>query len=307
MDELTTSWHSYPSIYALGHRHLADLLLDPVVVQEKVDGSQFSFGRFGDVVRVRSRGQEMVVEAPEKMFSKAVEYVLSIKEQLHDGWTYRGEYLQKPHHNALTYGRVPLNHVILFDVNDGHESYLGPGQVAVEANRLGLEMVPTHGNTLITTLAEVKGFMERESVLGGCKVEGIVIKNYTRFGQDKKALMGKWVSEEFKEKHKGVMYGKPGKGDVLTRLILQLRTEARWQKGVQHLREAGTLEDAPKDIGALVKEVQGDVMKEEREWIMEELWKEYWGEVSRGVTRGLAEWYKEQLAMKQFGPVVGGE
>lgn len=40
------SWHSYPSTFALGHRAIADLLLDPVLVEEKVDGSQFSFGVF---------------------------------------------------------------------------------------------------------------------------------------------------------------------------------------------------------------------------------------------------------------------
>lgn len=38
------SWHSYPSIYNLGHRYIADLLTVPVIVEEKIDGSQFSFG-----------------------------------------------------------------------------------------------------------------------------------------------------------------------------------------------------------------------------------------------------------------------
>jgi hypothetical protein len=38
------SWHSYPSLFAIGHRALAELLLDPVPVEETIDGSQFSFG-----------------------------------------------------------------------------------------------------------------------------------------------------------------------------------------------------------------------------------------------------------------------
>ena len=66
---LSTSWHSYPSIFALGHSALAELTLGPVVVEEKVDGSQFSFGRFEGVLRVRSKGKEMEPERPEKMFS----------------------------------------------------------------------------------------------------------------------------------------------------------------------------------------------------------------------------------------------
>ena len=55
-----SSWHSYPSIYNLGHAAVANLLAVPHQVQEKVDGSQFSFGRFvedGKVrLRVRSKG-----------------------------------------------------------------------------------------------------------------------------------------------------------------------------------------------------------------------------------------------------------
>jgi len=35
---METSWHSYPKIYNLGHRAIRDLLEDPVVVEEKVDG-----------------------------------------------------------------------------------------------------------------------------------------------------------------------------------------------------------------------------------------------------------------------------
>jgi hypothetical protein len=39
-----SSWHSYSSIYALGHKALAELFMEPVLIEEKVDGSQFSFG-----------------------------------------------------------------------------------------------------------------------------------------------------------------------------------------------------------------------------------------------------------------------
>ncbi len=34
------SWHSYPSIYALGHRAVKEILTTPVLVQEKMDISQ---------------------------------------------------------------------------------------------------------------------------------------------------------------------------------------------------------------------------------------------------------------------------
>lgn len=101
------SWSSYPSIFALGHRAIAELTNFPVHVQEKVDGSQFSFGVFDGEIRVRSKGAEMYPEAPEKMFQKAVDTVKALQDILIDGFTYRGEYLAKPRHNTLAYDRTP--------------------------------------------------------------------------------------------------------------------------------------------------------------------------------------------------------
>ena len=43
---------------------------------------------------------------------------------------------------------------------------------------------------------------------------------------------------------------------MIVQLAEGLRTEARWRKAVQHLREEGRLERSPKDIGALLVELQ---------------------------------------------------
>lgn len=73
---ITTSWHSYPSIFALGHRYLSELLLDPVLVEEKVDGSQLSFGVFegeeGPFLKMKSKGAELNLLAPDNMFKRGV-------------------------------------------------------------------------------------------------------------------------------------------------------------------------------------------------------------------------------------------
>ncbi len=39
-------WHSYGKIYALGHRALRHLTDSEVLVEKKIDRSQFSFGLF---------------------------------------------------------------------------------------------------------------------------------------------------------------------------------------------------------------------------------------------------------------------
>lgn len=295
----TTSWHSYPSIFALGHRALTELLLDPVIVEEKLDGSQFSFGRFDGELKVRSKGQVMHADAPEKMFQRGVDAIRELP--LHDGWTYRGEYLQKPKHNSLAYARTPERHVMLFDINTGHEEYLEADAKRAEAERLGLECVPILHVGAVASVADVHGYLERESVLGGTLVEGVVIKNYRRFGADKKALMGKYVSERFKEVHaREWKVSNPTRADVVEGLIASLRTDARWDKAVQHLRDAGKLESSPRDIGVLIKDVPEDILNECADEIRDALFQWAWPQIRRGVTRGLPEWYKERLLAQQF-------
>lgn len=296
-----TSWHSYPKIYNLGHPALAELLNDPVTVEEKVDGSQFSFGRFGDELKIRSKGQQMIVDAPEKMFSLAVDTVRELFPLLRDGWTYRAEYLRVPKHNALAYDRVPNKHLIIFDISPAEEVYLSYTEKALESERLGLEIVPLVFEGTIESAEQVLALMDRVSILGGQKIEGLVIKNYKKFGPDKKALFGKHVSEAFKEVHKNDWKkSNPTTGDVLTVVSEQYRSKARWNKAIQHLAERGEIEGTPRDIGKLLKEVQSDIAAECEAEIKEQLYKWALPHIRRVAIRGLPEWYKDELVKKQF-------
>lgn len=294
-----SSWHSYPSIFALGHRALENLFANPVLVEEKVDGSQFSFGKFCGELKVRSKGKEMLPDVPEKMFAEAVHVVTSL--DLRDGWTYRGEYLQKPKHNSISYSRVPQNHIILFDINTDQERYLSHEEKAAEAVRIGLQVVPVMFFGMVDNPAMVQAFLERESILGGSKIEGVVLKNYSQFGGDKKVLMGKYVSEAFKEVHKKEWgESNPKQGDIVIRLIAMLKTDARWGKAVQHLAESGKLENSPRDIGKLFIEVKEDIKKECKDEIKDTLYSWAIDAILRGSCGGLPEWYKGRLLESQF-------
>lgn len=293
------SWHSYPSVYALGHSALEELLLDNVICEEKIDGSQFSFGRFNGELKVRSKGVEMIADAPEKMFQKGVDFVKNL--DLVDGWTYRGEYLSKPKHNALAYDRVPNGNIILFDINTDQEKYLSYEEKRNEAERLGMEIVPLLFEGKLNSANEIINFLEIISILGGQKIEGVVIKNYQRFGRDKKVLMGKYVSEAFKEVHqKEWKENNPNQSDVILRLVEMYHVPARWDKAVLHLAESGLLENSPRDIGNLMKEVQSDIKKECEEEIKKIIYKWAIDKVIRGSLAGLPEWYKEKLLANQF-------
>jgi len=300
LSSLTNSWGSYPKIYNIGHVYLADYFDSPVQVEEKVDGSQFSFGVFNGEIKVRSRGQELITDAPEKLFTRAVETVRTLAPMLRSGWTYRGEYLAKPKHNVLAYDRAPNLNIIIFDINRGQESYLSYEEKKAEAERLGLEVVPLIYQGMITSPEQFLQFMETISVLGGQKIEGVVVKNYSKMGPDKKVLLAKYVSEAFKEVHKVEWkVQNPNKGDIMQLLAAKYKTDSRRHKAIQHLREAGILTDSPKDIGALIKEVQKDTMEECKEEIIQELYRWAKPQLMRMIVAGLPEWYKEELVKSQ--------
>jgi hypothetical protein len=305
---MNTSWHSYPKVWAIGHAAVSELFYDDVVVQEKVDGSQFSFGIFKGELKCRSKGQELNIDAPEKMFEKAVDYVKSIQQSLIDGYTYRCEYLQKPKHNVLAYDRVPKNNLVLFDVNHGEEAYYSlPGTLECVAEALGLECMPELFRGKISTAVDLEKYLDTMSFLGGKKIEGFVCKNYSRFGKDKKALMGKYVSENFKEKHKkDWKESNPDQNDIIRNIIGAYRTPARWDKAIIHLQERGLLTDSPRDIGLVIKEVPKDLIEECGDEIKDILFKWAFPQLIRGCNRGLAEYYKERLFKSQFEGDVNG-
>jgi hypothetical protein len=282
---------SYPKVLALGHAGVTGILSGEVVVQEKYDGSQLSWAWIDGELHVRSKGKEQHGNGAvvDKMFRPAIDYLLD--QEPFNGPVFRGEFFSKPKHNTLAYPRMPKNGLILYDVEDGPQGY--SDILAHWAGALEIEVaqqfdVPEDGDLL--------SLLEQESSLGG-PMEGIVIKNYARFGRDGKALMAKLVREDFKEKHtRDWKERNPNRSDILAAIVTALDTEARYEKAVQHLRDDGRLEQSPRDIGALMKEVKRDTIDEEREWIIEKLATHFMPQVERALGRGLPNWYKAKLA-----------
>ena len=298
--------NSYPQIYNLGHAAIADLLKTPVIVEEKIDGSQFSFYLSPErELQCRSKGAQINLLAPEGMFKAAVATICEAMPLMRPGFTYRGEYLAGPHHNALTYNRIPAKHIIIFDVNTGLETYCTPEEKRMYAAELGLECVPELFRGMVADIDQFRALLETESVLGGQKIEGVVIKpaSYDLFGRDKKVLMGKFVSESFREVHAKTWdteHKKQGPQDILAALKSRYGTNARWNKAVIHLRERGEIENSPRDIGKIIKEVPEDLLKECEDSIKKDLFDWAWPQLRRMCTHGMPEWYKEELLKRQF-------
>lgn len=291
---------SYGKIHNLGHAAVSGIQDHLLVVEEKVDGSQFSFGKIDGVLFARSKNVALDPDASyDGMFDRALEVVRELADKLTDGYTYRGEYLQKPKHNSLAYSRTPMNHIMIFDIDRGDQDYLDPMEKEIEAERIGLETVPLVMMGHVRSYDEFRELIDRESVLGSAKMEGVVLKAYGHYGKDGKTLMAKYVSEAFKETNR--QNWKVAKHDDVKESIAQTcRTERRWEKAVERLRDEGQLTDTPRDIGELMKAVKADVREECEEDIKAALFKWAWPHIERRVAAGLPEWYKDRLAQKQF-------
>lgn len=130
---------SFPKIFAIGTNYIRDIFLDPVEITEKIDGSQFAFGKINGDVHIRSKSAKIYTDNPDKMFADGVDYVMSIQDLLPEGMVFYTEYLKKPKHNTLVYGRIPKNHLMLFGVMDITQKF---HPMDGYAEQLGIEKVP---------------------------------------------------------------------------------------------------------------------------------------------------------------------
>ena len=276
------------------------LFEEEVSVEEKIDGSQFSFGVIEGELLCKSHKQMINMDEPNKMFVKAVETVRALYDDLllKENWIYRCEYLQKPKHNVLAYDRVPERNLIIFDIEQGESDFLSVAERNEEAALLGLETVKVFFIGLLVDYNTMTEYLGKISALGGQQIEGLVFKNRHRFGVDGKILVGKHVSESFRERH-GHGFRQAGKG-FIEKIGESYCCEARWVKAIQSLREQELLTDSPKDIGPLLRAINEDIHVECSDEIKEALFKAYWKTIAKMATSGFPQFYKDLLAKQQF-------
>jgi len=287
---------AFPKIFHLGTRYVESIFDEPVEITEKIDGSQIAWGKIDGQVHIRSKGAEIIPTAPNKMFEAGVDSIMSMN--LPNDLVFYGEYLSKPKHNTLTYGRIPKGHIALFGIADKNRERMGGLDIETWAHKLGIEAIPVL-HTGLSSPEHAMSLLERESILGNCQIEGVVIKNYKDMMVADRiypVMAAKYVSEKFKEVHsKKWNRENTGKGKWEA-FMDRFCTEARWEKAIQHLAEAGELCHEPKDIGQLIKEIQRDIEEEEADRIKQFLWKEFGWELLRKSVHGFPEYYKRKLA-----------
>ncbi len=293
---MTEKIPSYGKIWALGSQPVRELFLDPVVIQEKVDGSQISWrvDYYGDL-EVKSKNVQLDL-ASAGMFQAGVDELLKRIHCWKQGHIYRGEYLQKPKHNHIKYDRLPAGHIVLWDV-EGPDGYLTWEEVEQIACAACIDPVKTYFYGM-SSMLDAEQYLGRPAAMGADQpAEGIVIKNYERF--DTKLgtpLFAKLVRAEYKEGQKaGWKIENPSGTDIRKHIGQALQNPARWSKAVQYLKETGEHTGTVKDIGKLMQRVSTDIDEEMRDEVQEMLMKWGWKEIKRIGLQGIAEWYKSEL------------
>ncbi len=293
---------AFPKIFALGSKYISNIFDKLFEITEKVDGSQFVFGKIDGELKIRSKGAIIIPDAPPKMFKAGVEYVLSLSSTLPDNIVFYCEYLSKPKHNILKYDRIPLNHLALFGVEEPHAGFMPYISLIYWSKTLKIDLVPILYSSVETgySTEEAIKLLTRPSFLGGTNIEGIVIKSFQEFwvgGRVLPIMSGKYVSEAFKEVHRKTWASEKSTTGKWKKFKEGFCTEARWLKAVQHLKEEEKLLSDLKDIGSLINEVKKDIGEEEKEEIKTFLWRLFGKELLHSSVKGLPEWYKKHLAL----------
>lgn len=265
-----------------------------VRVDEKIDGSQISFGKDGGKLLIRSRSRYLDLDNPDKMFALAVEQIRRVESELTEGFTYLGEYLQKPKHNVLAYDRVPKGNIALFDVVMIDGSVWDAESVYDEANRLGFEPV----NFVEMSGAEALRVARsgeppfKTSQLGGI-AEGCVIKAGDAVSN---RVIAKVVADQFKEV-KGDRPKREGndKADIAITMANRFCPPARYHKAVQKLKEAGEYTGQMRDIPKIRELISRDLEEECGEQMREELYDALRKDIFRMSLQPLSGWYDQYL------------
>lgn len=283
-----------------------------LTVEEKIDGSQFSFGflpnKWGTyVLRMTSKNKEVEIWQPEGLFKNVVEYLKTkdYRQILPKDIVFRGEAVCSPRHNKLHYSRTPFGYCVVYGAENLRTATEVPRTVwQLVALEMGMEPVrqfpslQTHGKALSDVINEVKGYLEDESMLGGPKVEGIVLKRTKNHinTQDGVPMFAKVVSDSFREiakpkKTKGIV----SDAGVIKEILDLVNKDMVYSKAVQHLREEGILAYSNSDIGPLINEIKRDIAEDLKEPAKSILWEWAKNTVTTGIIDGFAQWYIKKL------------
>lgn len=251
---------------------------DHIVVQEKIDGANFSicYDEETDTVAAFSRKNPLnfknnlrgAYEWSQKLDKNLVKEVLGNNKVLFGEWLV-------PH--TIVYPKERYHNAYFYDVYDlEKEGYLPQNEVKDIIDRLNLVYVPVFYDGEFTSWEDIRKFVGRTE-LGGELGEGVVVKNQTRLNDPNTKLpfYTKIVVEKFSE-HKKQRIADPEKlaeRERVNAIVETIVTRARVEKLLNKLIDEGIIaedwdeHDMSTIAKNICKEVYNDCIKEELETV----------------------------------------
>jgi len=301
----------YPKVLRINSRGIEKLFEGPVEITEKLDGSQWrikvSKDGTWDVGTKGVSGKDNIAkdfkpatDISEKLVKKARDLLFSKFPESDDAILFM-EYLRSEKHNTLQYTSCPVGGFYLFGITmiDSNENFvnLQRKDLIEVAEHLEIESPKVLYEGEIDP-QKLEDFLVNDSFLGGCKPEGIVIKNYNQtYPIDLIStsnwvgfpLIGKLVREEFTELNEKEW---KTKRDPISSAL----TPARFDKVLQHLKEGGIeLTGEARDLQHIAPAFAKDVMDEEFE-----NFKKVWIDRLRKDLRGRASKYAQREYLERL-------
>jgi RNA ligase len=280
---------------------------DRIIIQEKVDGSQFTVVRQG--IEVMYFNKHKKKDPRGNPFRNSWLYLQGKTHFLKEGLSYHGEAMQAKRANTVVYERCPF--WVIYEIVRQDGTILTPEemeevlagtpfettQILYDSKRDG---PPENIQGVVDDILARIESGEIKSSLGG-QPEGIVLKVLNRKQRGKIVTSRfKFVRHEFKEANQTKKNRLPevSDEDFIQELGDIYNTDARLQKGVQHMKEDGTWKDnIDKNIHGMVDELDKDLLDEEMEEIKTMLFIRFWPAISKAARGNLREFlnknYKE--------------
>lgn len=297
----------YVKVFRVGDRNVKDIFDGPVIVEEKLDGSQFRiYIKDGEMKFGSHRVNYDDSNIPDKMFNKAIESAMEHFKDLKGEWMIYCEFIAKPKHNTLCYERVPEGYLVIYDIIDSKNGIFWEYEAKKNfAEKCGLtvpQLIYEGEGSKITTDMLDEWANNTKSMLGGQIVEGVVIKNYTKSHEMEcfigMPLISKYVRTTFTEiNHEN---HKSDKDNIFDMLGEKYKSTARWDKAIQRLEEEGKLTNNMSDLRYLIPEVGDDILEEEGDEIKNILFEKYIRSIKKYWTQGLPEYYQKHLMEKSM-------
>jgi RNA ligase len=276
-----------------------------IVFQEKIDGSQLTIFKKNGILHYYNKNKE--INPKGKPWLNAY---LSLNSQPHlfkEDYFYHGEAMTKNKTNVNPYERTPHFFWIVYEIVREDNYMLSP----VEMNNLlqgtNIETVTTlltlspdvysQGDfNLNTTISDIMTDVSKGTIVSslGGKMEGVVMKTCKRMDNDKyKVTRYKYVRPEFSEIHRDKSKRLELKckdmtdDEFIDNIGEMFNVPARKHKAKQHLVERGKWNenDPKKSVSNFVNELDDDLLKEQKEYIMNLLFIHYFPKISK-IARG---------------------